>query len=637
MPPFEAFPRAPDDQGDGGVAALARSIGAAIATGKAQLMPAQHYPIEMHQDGRSWFKDMYWSATNTPVYDADGKLVCISHTTIDVTAEVLAQQALEAAREDAERSARTAEENRSYLAGVLRSAPVGIMMVNTGARLLHSNLANESLFGSDITDSGGRVDFRQWKGWFGDGEHAGRQLAPEDWPLYRALAGDTVDKCLLEVESFTPGHPRRILLVSAAPLIDAGGVLVGATAAAMDIADRVRAEQGLIEADRRKDEFLAMLAHELRNPLAPIGAAAALLAMGDRDEEHVRRTSAVITRQVQHMSGLIDELLDVARVTRGLVVLDKAALDAKRIVAEAVEQVRPVLEARRHTLKVSQPPMSAFVEGDRKRLVQVVANLLNNAAKFTPEGGVIQIELVIDAHHVRISISDNGIGMAPDIIGRVFDLFVQAERTSDRKQGGLGIGLALVRSLVGLHDGSVSAHSDGPGCGSRFTVCLKKLERGPDALAASAAHHGVQAQGATLTILIVDDNEDALMVLDMLIGSLGHRIVSLSSSREALQRAVELRPDVCLLDIGLPDIDGLTLARALRADPRTRDATLIAMSGYGQATDIDAGLAAGFDEYHVKPVDIARLTATLAHLAPRIEPVLNRNMINRFGERSDLP
>ena len=618
LPLFEAFPSDPDDPGDTGVQALALSIRAAIESGQSQQMPVQRYPIEMQRDGRSTFENMYWSATNTPIYGPDGGLLCISHTTIDITLRVLAEEALRASQEEAVRSARMAEADRAYLDGVLRAAPVGIMVVDRSSRLLHRNPAHEALFGSSIPVPDGRIDFTRWHGWMGGGADQGRQLAPADWPLCRALNGETVDKCLLEVESFGPGRRRRMLLVSAAPILNPDGRLAGAVAASMDIEERMRAEQALRDADRRKDEFLAMLAHELRNPLAPIGAAASLLSMGVRDEEQVRRTSDVIARQVQHMSALVDELLDVSRVTQGLITLERATLDAKHIVAEALEQARPGLEARQHTLLVRQPPMPAFVAGDRKRLVQVLTNLLNNAAKFTPEGGQIEVELAIDERHVRLSVSDNGIGMSPEMQDRAFDLFAQAERTSDRSQGGLGIGLALVRSLVDLHGGHVSVHSAGQGQGARFTVCLPKV----------AQHSGVpardeparlSAQEAGLAVLIVDDNEDALLMLDMLVASLGHRVASVSSPRKGLQHAFDLRPDVCMLDIGLPDIDGLAMARALRADPRTREATLVAVSGYGQESDRRAAREAGFDHYFVKPLDIAELAQVLSRVRVRTE------------------
>lgn len=611
MPLFEVLGDDPNDPDATGVRNLGASIRTAIETGQSQLMPVQRYPIEMHKDGRSWFEDMYWSATNTPVYDADGKLACVSHTTINITAQVLAEQALLLSREEALRNARMAEEERAYLAGVLRAAPVGVLVVDRTMRVLHRNPAHEAMFGPVLPCAAGQIDFSRWRGWFIDGDAAGRRLEPGEWPLQRACAGEMVEQSLVRVRTFTATPLERMLMMSAAPIADGEGVVVGAVAVAMDIESRVRAEEALKEADRRKDEFLAMLAHELRNPLAPIGAAAALLGHDAVNADRIRQSSAVITRQVQHMTGLINELLDVARVTRGLITLDMTVLDAKRIVAEALEQMRPVLESRGHTLQVNQPPSPAFVKGDHKRLVQVLANLLNNAAKFTPEGGIIKVELAMDARHVRMSVHDNGIGMTHELIHKAFDLFTQAERTSDRSQGGLGIGLALVRSLVQLHGGHVSAESTGPGQGTRFTVCLPKLDIAqlPPEIAQRA---GPRTRQPALKILLVDDNEDGLMMVEMLLSSMGHEVVSTSRPREVMARARALQPDVCILDIGLPDIDGLELAGMLQADPVTRHAVLMGMSGYGQEADRRAALAAGFDRYFVKPVDADELVEALA-------------------------
>jgi signal transduction histidine kinase/ActR/RegA family two-component response regulator len=616
-PLFDVFPNDPDDPSDTGVQALGQSIATAIETGRSQSMAAQRYPIAMHKDGRSWFEDMYWSATNTPVYDAQGTLVCISHTTIDITAQVRAEQALEASRQDLLLSARRAEAARAYLAGVLSAAPVGVLVVDRDLNVLQRNPAHLALFGAGFIDAGQHIDFAGWNGWFIDGERAGSPLQPRDWPLQRALRGETVDQCLLKVQAAVAPPVYRLLVVSSAPIRDERGELVGAVAISMDIEERIRAEEGLKEADRRKDEFLAMLAHELRNPLAPIGAAASLLAASRCEEIQLRGIAAVITRQVRHMSGLIDELLDVARVTRGLITLDKVTLDAKKIVAEALEQARPGIEARGHRLQVSQPAQPACISGDHKRLVQVLSNLLNNAAKFTPEGGTIQVELAIDERFIQIAIADDGIGMTPDLLARAFELFAQGERTLDRSQGGLGIGLALVHSLVQLHDGSVKASSPGLGHGSRFTICLPKIA--PAAAGPSGERPAEAASGSaagSLHILLVDDNEDALMMLDMLLSSMGHRVTSTPSAREALRRADAEPPDVCILDIGLPDIDGFSLARALRANQRTRHAALIALSGYGQDVDRAMALEAGFDQYCVKPVDLAVLRAALSKLGP---------------------
>jgi PAS domain S-box-containing protein len=372
-------------------------------------------------------------------------------------------------------------------------------------------------------------------------------------------------------------------------------------------------EERLRQTDRRKDEFLAMLAHELRNPLAPISAAAELLQIVKLDEERVRRTSQIIGRQVSHMTSLVDDLLDVSRVTRGLVELENAPLDINHIVADAVEQATPLVRARRHQLELSLTPVTGMVQGDRKRLVQVLSNLLNNAAKYTPEGGNIQVRTSVRDTHVLIEVADNGIGMAPELTLRAFDLFAQAERSSDRSLGGLGLGLALVRSLVELHHGTASCESAGIGQGSKFTICLPRLHTQEDQRGERRSGDGALLQQARgLRIMVVDDNVDAAAMLAMLLEAAGHQVVVEHSARKALLRASEEHPEVCLLDIGLPEIDGNELAQRLRADPATAGAVLIAVTGYGQEKDLAQSQAAGFDHHLVKPVDTRALAAILA-------------------------
>lgn len=379
-----------------------------------------------------------------------------------------------------------------------------------------------------------------------------------------------------------------------------------------DITERTLMEQKLKEADRRKDEFLAMLAHELRNPLAPIGAAAELLQLVEPDPERVRHTSAVIARQVSHMTGLIDDLLDVSRVTRGLVTLDKAPLDMRDVIADAVEQVAPLMQAREHHFALHLAPQVMAVRGDRKRLVQVIGNILNNAAKYTRQGGHVSLRTEATDAQVRIEVSDDGIGMTPELAGRVFDLFAQAERSSDRSSGGLGLGLALVKSLVELHGGTVTCSSNGIGSGSVFSVCLPRLAQPDRPGMPLGASGGLQTGGRSLRILLVDDNQDAAAMLAMLLEALGHQVLVEHGSHRALERVREFKPQVCLLDIGLPEIDGYELAKGLRAMPDLRGAVLIALTGYGQQSDLDSASAAGFDHHLVKPVDTRKLVSLLA-------------------------
>lgn len=372
-----------------------------------------------------------------------------------------------------------------------------------------------------------------------------------------------------------------------------------------------RAEHQLREADRRKDEFLAMLAHELRNPLAPISAGAQLLQAGHASEAVVQRTAAIIVRQVHHMTRLVDDLLDVSRVTRGLVTLARVPLDVRDIVADAVEQADPLIKTRQHRFEVVLPPGALMVTGDHKRLVQVLANVLNNAAKYTPAGGSVKLVARAEGSNVVLVVSDNGIGMSAELRSHVFDLFAQAERNADRSQGGLGLGLALVKSLVELHGGSVAVDSPGEQQGSTFTIILPGTRQ-----AAQSAQPGLPAPPSLqLRVLVVDDNVDAAQTLQLLLEAAGHRVITARSAVDALEAAQAYAPQLCLLDIGLPGISGYELARGLRALPATAGATMVAVTGYGRREDREQARAAGFDEYFVKPVDMDALLALIAGLS----------------------
>lgn len=379
-----------------------------------------------------------------------------------------------------------------------------------------------------------------------------------------------------------------------------------------DISARRHAEEELRKEAERKDEFLAMLAHELRNPLAPIGAAADLLQLAKLDEVRVQQTSSVIGRQVKHMTHLINDLLDVSRVARGLVTLDKANVDMRQIVADAVEQVRPLIDSKNHHLTLHVSPETAMVVGDSKRLVQIVANLLNNAAKYTHDGGAVGIRVDVEALYVLVDVTDNGIGIQPELVDRVFDLFSQAERTSDRSAGGLGIGLAIVKKLVELHGGTVTCESEGSNKGSRFVVRLPRVVTLNKHVPWKLSDQGRNEPTRSLRILVVDDNKDAATMLGMLLEMTGHQVLVKHDPRQALETAKKEPLDLCLIDIGLPEMDGNVLAERLRKQTETAKCKLVAVTGYGQESDRQRALKAGFDHYLVKPVDTQKLLAILA-------------------------
>jgi len=404
----------------------------------------------------------------------------------------------------------------------------------------------------------------------------------------------------------------RWVLGRALPVRDDAGTIIRWMGTCTDIHDQKLAEEELRQAARRKDEFLAMLAHELRNPLAPISSAAQLLMLGHSDPARVKKSGEIIQRQVRHLTDLVDDLLDVSRVTRGLVEIEKSELDLKDVIHSAVEQARPLIEARQHHLQVNLSTAPTAVLGDKTRLVQVVVNLLNNAAKYTAQGGQITVSLEADEREACIMVADNGSGIAPTLLPYVFDLFVQAERTPDRAQGGLGLGLALVKRIAALHDGSVHALSEGLGQGSSFMMILPLL---PAQQAASGVKTGraSSAQQGPARVMIVDDHLDGLQMLTALLEAQGHQITAAQDGASALAAAANAHFDAFILDIGLPDMDGYELARRLRALEPTPPAMMIALTGYGQAHDRVLSKAAGFDHHFVKPVDFEMLAELLAN------------------------
>jgi signal transduction histidine kinase/ActR/RegA family two-component response regulator len=376
-----------------------------------------------------------------------------------------------------------------------------------------------------------------------------------------------------------------------------------------------KATRDALEAEKaRRDQFLAMLAHELRNPLSPISAAATLLKMSKSNDAVVTNAGNIIARQVKHMATLVDDLLDVSRVTRGTVELKLAPLDLRQVIHDAVEQVAPLMAARQHALKVAELPEPMNMLGDKERLVQIITNLLTNAAKYTPEGGHVELKLDQYEGQVAITIEDDGVGMAPDLIPHVFDIFAQAERTSDRTTGGLGLGLALVKSLAELHGGKATCSSEGRGRGSKFTVWLPKKVANESFIERRRSPRVDLATAKKLKIMVVDDNADAAFMLANLLEAIEHEVIVANGGAEALERSKDASIDVFILDIGLPDIDGNEVARTLRAHAETASVTLIALTGYGQAEDIQRTREAGFNFHLVKPVDVERLGKLLRNV-----------------------
>jgi signal transduction histidine kinase/CheY-like chemotaxis protein len=378
------------------------------------------------------------------------------------------------------------------------------------------------------------------------------------------------------------------------------------------VVENARLYQELREADRRKDEFLAMLGHELRNPLAPIRNALSLLKMPGADGADVREASRTIDRQVEHLVRLVDDLLDVSRIMHGRIELRKERIDLAEVVARAVETTQPFIDAHGHVLSVTLPPGPIAVEADPIRLSQVLGNLLHNAAKYTRRAGRIELAVERDGGEAVLRVRDPGVGMDPGLIPHVFDVFVQGERSLARSQGGLGLGLALVRRLVEMHGGHVAATSPGPGQGSEFRVRLPALA---EALAADAGEaRAASTPYTSRRILLVDDNVDAARSLAKLLRRWGHKVETTHDGPSALEAAHACRPEVVLLDIGLPAMDGYEVAKRLRAQPGFESIPLAAITGYGQDDDHRRSREAGFSRHFTKPVDPGDLQAYLGSL-----------------------
>jgi signal transduction histidine kinase len=372
----------------------------------------------------------------------------------------------------------------------------------------------------------------------------------------------------------------------------------------------------LVDAGRRKDEFLAMLAHELRNPLAAVRLAAQLVSLPDLPQPQLAKSAAIIHRQVEHLVRLIDDLVDVSRITRGLISLRREPTEISSVVAQAIEASRPVIDAKHHTLTVSVADESLQVNGDPARLSQILGNILNNAAKFTDPGGRIRLSVARKADTVVINVVDSGAGISEEMLPRVFDLFTQVERPLDRTTTGLGIGLALVHRLVEMHGGHVMAHSDGPGKGAELIVQLPLHEPLHEtALPTAVVPEPVQQPEApTLTsrrVLVVDDNIDAAETLALMLKLHGHHVQTAHDGLDALRVAPVFAPHIILLDLGMPNLNGYETANRIRSQPWGRDMALVALTGWGQPKDRKRTVEAGFDAHLVKPVDQNTLLKTL--------------------------
>lgn len=497
---------------------------------------------------------------------------------------------------------------------VLDVVPVAIAIAyDPDCQNIRLNRAGEAMLGlgagvnaSKSADHGRRLPFKVLRN--------GVELDPEDLPIQYAARHATAVRDV-ELEIIREDGKTLTLSEYASPLYDEAGKVRGCVGVFVDITERKRAEEALREADRRKDEFLAMLAHELRSPLAPIRNAVQILKALGPIEPRFAWGIEVIDRQVGQMASLLDDLLDVARIMQGKVSLKPERIALADIVECAVESSLPLIDVRRQEFDIKLPEPLFCLHGDRLRLAQVLANLLNNAAKYTGEGGCISLSVSREEGEAVFRVRDNGIGISPDLLPKVFDLFAQADQSLARAQGGLGLGLPLARQLAELHGGTVTGFSAGLGQGSEFTLRLPLPQGLQIPAAESTSADKSRGEAPPLRILVVDDHADTVETLAIWLRLAGHEVSSANNGATALRCAAEFRPHAVLLDIGLPGVDGYEIARELRQGGQTRQAVLIALTGYGRAEDIRQSSAAGFDRHLLKPVDAQELSALLASIA----------------------
>jgi len=411
-----------------------------------------------------------------------------------------------------------------------------------------------------------------------------------------------------------PDGQRRTTLAYANPISDETGRLIGAVNVLVDISDRKRAEDALKEADRSKNEFLATLAHELRNPLAPIRAAVKILQLKAKPTPESQSALDVIDRQTRQMTRLIDDLLDIARITSNKLELRRERIELRDVLNAAVETSQPLIEQRGHELTVETSGEPIYLDGDVVRLVQVVSNLLNNAGKYTERGGRIWLTAAKEGNNAVVSVRDTGMGITPQVLPRIFEMFTQADRAMSGSPGGLGIGLTLVRRLVQMHGGTITVRSDGPGKGSEFIITLPMFDQELPAEVESVkpAREALPNKSAHVRILVVDDIHDSADSLGLLLELVGNEVRVVHDGQTAVEVANEFQPRVVLLDIGLPTLNGYEAARKIREQPWARQAVMIAVTGWGEDVDRQRSKQAGFDHHLVKPVDLDALTALLA-------------------------
>jgi PAS domain S-box-containing protein len=489
---------------------------------------------------------------------------------------------------------------RAHLAAIIESSEDAIISKTLQGSVRSWNTGAERLFGYLAHEAVGRpITFLI----------PPERLDEEQEILARIARGDRIEH--FETVRLTKDGRRVDISLTVSPIRDKSGEIVGASKIARDITARKRTEEALLEADRQKDQFIALLAHELRNPLAPLRTALQVMRLAEGDPRRVARAREVMERQLGHMVRLIDDLLDISRIGQNKLELRRARVLLADVVDNAVETARPVIDAAGHHLTISLPAAPVYLDADLTRLSQVLSNLLTNSAKYTDRGGSILLAAEQRNEQVTVSVRDTGIGIPADALHHVFDMFSQVELGLERAKGGLGIGLALVKGLVEMHGGTVTAASDGPGTGSTFTVTLPLLPARPRPSDAAPPSRP-PAVGPRRRILVVDDNRDAADSMASMLDLMGHDVRTAYNGRDAVTTAESFRPALIFMDIGMPDLNGYDATERIRAQAQGESIRVIALTGWGQENDRARSRDAGCDGHLVKPVDVGELEKILS-------------------------
>jgi PAS domain S-box-containing protein len=543
-----------------------------------------------------------WHSLKTPYRDAAGRVIGLLGISRDITERKQEEETFRQSQD-------WLKEERARLQAILDTLPVGLFILDAVGGVLVSNEEGKRIWAGSVPTHS-VSDFARYKGFWPD---SGQPLRLEDWPGAQALQGRRTKDLVVDIEKFDGS--RGTIVLSGAPILDGAEKVTGAVVAMQDISELRAAQARLLDADRRKDDFLAMLSHELRNPLTPVKNSLHILARMPPGGEQARRAVGVIERQIDQLSRLVDDLLDVTRITQGKIHLRPRRAELNELVQRTFEDHRTLFERAKVDVQLELAPGEVFIHADPNRVAQVLGNLLQNAAKFTPEAGRVRVKVSVDAQarQAVLAIADSGPGIAAQMLEQVFEPFIQLDTSLDRARAGLGLGLALVKGLVEQHGGTVSAHSEGPGRGAEFVVRLP-LDAGPRSAPGQAPG---PARAVRRRVLIIEDNFDAADSLREVLEFEGHEVAVARDGPEGIVQARAFRPELVLCDIGLPGMDGYAVAQALRAEEGLSGVSLVALTGYARDEDLQRAREAGFDHHLAKPPSIEKIERLLRELPRR--------------------